>query len=84
MSIKRQLAHSIGSKDPHIHITTIFRKKDGEIIKTPQRGNGELKRKTHVYADHEHPENGYKHLPIEYKKAIDKHAKKEGREPGHA
>ena len=84
MSIKRNLAHSVGSKDPYIHTSVIYRDKSGKVIETPQRGNGVLKPITHVYANGEHPEDGYKHLPVEYKKAIDKHAKSEGRETGRA
>jgi len=38
-----------------------------------------LKDTAHVYVNKEHPEDGYRHLPIEYKKAIDRNAKQEGR-----
>ena len=84
MSINRNLAHSVGSKDPNIHISVQFKDKHGNIIETPQRGNGKLKPTAHVYVNKEDPEHGYKELPIEYRKAMDKHAIREGREPGHA
>ena len=73
------MAHGIGSKDLHIHASMIFQNKDGQCIPTLQCGNGELKIKTHVYVNKEEPQHRYHALPIEYKKAIDKHTKSEGR-----
>jgi len=73
------MAHAIGSTDPHIHVSAIFRDREGRIIQTPQRGNGVLRDTAHIYANQEHPEDGYQLLPLEYKKAMDKNAAREGR-----
>jgi len=73
------LAHGIGSRDPNIHISAKFYNKEGVVIETPQRGNGVLRETTHVYVNKEHPENGYHTLPLEYKKAMDRNALREGR-----
>lgn len=51
-----------------MHISVNYYTKKGKPIQTPQRGNGVMKETTHVYVNHAD-------LPIDYRKAMEKHAK---------
>jgi len=65
------LAHSIGSRDKNIHITTAIRNANGDLIKTPRHGNPKiLDAKRHVYTNPKDKQNGGVVLPKVYKDAV--------------
>ncbi|CAA7262949.1 unnamed protein product [Cyclocybe aegerita] len=82
-AVIKNLAHSMGSRDPNVHISAVIKDKAGNIITAPRRGNPNIQDPTHhIYTNKQHPHDGYKPLPIEYKKAVDKKLKAEGKKPG--
>ncbi|KAF8155422.1 hypothetical protein B0H34DRAFT_713210 [Crassisporium funariophilum] len=82
-AVIKNLAHSAGSRDPKIHISATVHDKHGASIGAPRHGNPAILDPTHhIYTNKENPADGYKGLPIEYKKAVDKKRKAEGKQPG--
>ncbi|KAF8155434.1 hypothetical protein B0H34DRAFT_859840 [Crassisporium funariophilum] len=82
-AVINNLAHSTGSRDPHIHISATIHDIHGAVIGAPRRGNPAIVDPTHhIYVNKDHPADGYKNLPIEYTKAVYKKRKAEGKTPG--
>jgi hypothetical protein len=81
----KNLAHGTGSVDPKIHISVKIKNERGDIIGAPRHGNANrIDPIHHVYTNKENPKDGYASLPIEYKKALDKKARREGKKTGRA
>ena len=85
ITINRNLAHGKGSVDPNIHISAKIKNERSDIIGAARRGNANRIDPTHhVYTNKKNPEAGYAGLPLEYKKAMDKKARREGKKSGGA
>ncbi|KAF9525668.1 hypothetical protein CPB83DRAFT_896840 [Crepidotus variabilis] len=82
-AVIKNLAHSIGSVDPYIHISAALKDSAHEIIKAPRRGDPTQRDPIHhVYTNPHNPADGKKHLPKIYMKHVDKHLVKQGKKPG--
>ena len=58
-----------------MHVSVNYYNKEKQPIFTPQRGDGVMKATTHVYVNPADPKNAHHLLPVEYRKAMEKHAK---------
>jgi hypothetical protein len=82
-AVIKHLAHSKGSRDPHIHVSAEIKDQHGNIIHAPRRGNpAQMDPTHHIYTNKDEPHNGYHVLPHEYKKAVDNHNKIGGQPTG--
>jgi hypothetical protein len=82
-AVIKNLAHSKGSRDPHIHVSAEIKDHHGNVIHAPRRGNpAQMDPTHHIYTNKHEPANGYHVLPHEYKKAVDKHNKIAGQPTG--
>jgi len=82
-AVIKNLAHSVGSRDPNIHISAEIRDKDGNVIHAPRHGNPAVMDPTHhIYVNKDDHSKGYDVLPKEYKKAVDRLNKVEGQPTG--
>ncbi|KAF8157278.1 hypothetical protein B0H34DRAFT_859798 [Crassisporium funariophilum] len=82
-AVIKNLAHSTGSRDPHIHISAEIKDPHSSVIGAPRRGHPAITDPIHhVYVNKENPADGYSKLPKEYTKAVDKKRKSEGRPTG--
>ncbi|PPQ71022.1 hypothetical protein CVT25_008384 [Psilocybe cyanescens] len=75
-AVIKNLAHSQGSRDPHVHISAQIKDAHGHIIEAPRRGNPAIMDPTHhIYVDKAS-------LPHHFTKAVEKKQHREGRHGG--